>query len=177
MAWRFPSWLKCFCISMGLLRNLISGHAHGLYCSILNTHGLPSNGLFPMNAITLLEILGATNKPLYFNIEWDRFNFAYPFTIPTNPRKFSASTACILNVAHFVDSPPTSAFHFSIFFENYCVVPAGPNFSRPPSSQIKTYSPSLKIADDMMMLLPEALLLFLLFPPFRCLPPLYYVAW
>ena len=42
MEWQFSYWLKCVCISIGFLRNLISGHAHGLSCGILNTHGLPT---------------------------------------------------------------------------------------------------------------------------------------
>ena len=55
MSWRFSSWLKCFCISIGLLRNLIYSHAHSLSRDIFNIHGLPSNGWFPTKAITLPE--------------------------------------------------------------------------------------------------------------------------
>ena len=53
-------------------------------------------------------------------------NSSSSFTIPKNTRKLSASAACILNVAHFVDSPLTSACHFSSLFENSCVVASGP---------------------------------------------------
>ena len=68
-AWRFYSWLKYVCISIGLLNNFISGHAHGFSHGILNIHGLPSNVCPPMKAITLPEIFWATKKLLYFNIE------------------------------------------------------------------------------------------------------------
>ena len=114
-AWRFSSWLKCVCISIGLIKNFTSGQAHGLSRGILNIHGLPSSRRSPMKAITFPERFWAKNKSLYFNIEWNIFNSASPFTIPTNTRKFAASTACILNVAHFVDSPPTSACNLSNF--------------------------------------------------------------
>ena len=53
MAWRFSSWMKYVCISIGLLKNLISVHAHGLSRGIFDIHGLPSNGRSPMKAITL----------------------------------------------------------------------------------------------------------------------------
>ena len=127
MAWRFYSWLKCVCISIGLLKVFTSGHAHGLYHEILNIHGLHPNGRSPMKAITFPERFWATNKSLYFNIEWNIFNVASPFTIPTNTWKFSDSAACILNVAHFVDFSPTSACHLSSFLDNSCVIAVGPN--------------------------------------------------
>ena len=120
MAWRFSSWLKCVCISIGLLNNFISGHAHGFSRGILNIYGLYSNGWPPMKAITFPERFLSTNKLLYFNIELNIFNSTSPFTIPTNTRKFAASTACILNVAHFVDSSPTSACNFRFFLEILC---------------------------------------------------------
>ena len=123
----FSSWLKFVCISIGLLKNFISIYAHGLSRGILNIHGLPSNGLSPMKAITFTEIFLATKKSFYFNIKWNIFNFASPFTIPTNTCKFAASDAFILNVGHFFDSPPTSAYYFRSFFKNPCIVDAGPN--------------------------------------------------
>ena len=94
---------------------LIYGHTHGLTRGILNTHGLPSNGWSPMNTIILPERLWATNKSLCFNIEWNSYNYASPFVIPTNTRKLSASTACVFNVARLVESPPTYTCHFSFF--------------------------------------------------------------
>ena len=71
---------------------------------------------------TVRDIL-SKQKLFYFNKEWNAFNSSPPFTISTNTHKFAASTACILNVAHFV---PTSACHFSFFSENSYVVAAGP---------------------------------------------------
>ena len=70
------------------------------------------------------------------------FNSASPFTIPTNTRKFAASAAYILNVAHFVDSPTTSACHFRSFFDKSCVVAAEPNIF---TASVSTYHPVLPL--------------------------------
>ena len=149
MTWRFPSGLKWFCISMELLRNLISSHAHGFYHGILNTHGFPSNGRPPMNAITLPEIFRSTNKPVYFNIEQNSFKYVPPFTIPKNTRKFAAYTTRILNVVNFVDSPPTSACHFSIFSKTPALSLLAQKVSQMLSAWTNPYSPSPQISADL----------------------------
>ena len=85
MDWKFDSWMKYVCISMGLFHNHTSGHAHGSSRGILNTHGLPSKQRSPTNTIKLPLRTGATkkslNKSFYFSIEWNSFNYLSPFTI------------------------------------------------------------------------------------------------
>ena len=171
MEWRFSSWLDLFCISIGLLKNLISRHAHVLSHVILNIHGRPSNGWSPIEGITLPDIFLATNKSFYFNRKWF-LNSAPPFTIPTNTLKFASSTACILNVGTLL-TPPR---HLPVMLLVFPITPAlsltTQTFSRPPAALTILYSPSLHLAAALMLVLP----LYLSLLPLGFLPWLYYIA-
>ena len=177
MAWKSNFWLKYVCTSMEFPSNLIFGHAHALSHGILNTHGLPYNGQSPMNGITQPDILVATTKSLHFNIEWENFNSSSPFTILIHTCKFAASTTYVWNVARFVDSPPTFAWNFNIFFKTHALSLPAQKFEWLSSAHTTTYSPSPKIAAALLTFLPEAMPLSLPSPLFCCLPLINYIAW
>ena len=75
-------------------------------------------------------------------------------------------------MAHFVDSPPTSACHFSSFSKTPALLLLDQTFSRPPPARTITYSLSMHLAAALIPVLPLPLLLL----PFHCLTRLYYVA-